>query len=60
MPKPHPFAAASASKGRARAVPKPALTIYGYAHVSTGGQSVDARRLFIIIFSWRMSVGTAA
>jgi hypothetical protein len=39
----HPFAAAPASKGRARAVPKPSVTVYGYARVSTGGQSVDAR-----------------
>ena len=43
MPKPHPFAAAPATKGRARAVPQPAVTVYGYAHVSTGGQSVDAQ-----------------
>ena len=43
MPKPHPFAAAPASKGRARAVSKPAVTVYGYARVSTGGQSVDAQ-----------------
>jgi DNA invertase Pin-like site-specific DNA recombinase len=42
MPQPHPFAAAPASKGRARAVSKPAVTLYGYARVSTGGQSVDA------------------
>jgi hypothetical protein len=32
----------AATKGRARAVPKPALTVYGYTRVSTGGQSVDA------------------
>src|SRR5271169_1868367 len=45
MPRPHPFAAATALKGRARAVkpPKPHVTIYGYARVSTGGQSVDAQ-----------------
>jgi DNA invertase Pin-like site-specific DNA recombinase len=43
MPKPHPFAAAPASKSRARAVSKPAVTVYGYARVSTGGQSVDAQ-----------------
>ena len=47
MPKPHPFAATPAGtpagKGRARAVPKPAVTVYGYARVSTGGQSVDAQ-----------------
>jgi DNA invertase Pin-like site-specific DNA recombinase len=40
MPQPHPFAAAPATKGRARAVPKPAV---GYARVSTGGESVDAQ-----------------
>jgi predicted site-specific integrase-resolvase len=45
MPRPHPFAAAPAPKGRARAVkpPKPDVTIYGYARVSIGGQSVDAQ-----------------
>jgi hypothetical protein len=43
MPKPHPFAAAPATKGRARAVPKPAVTVYGYARVSTGRKSVDAQ-----------------
>src|SRR5271165_4931290 len=43
MPKPHPFAAAPASKSRVRAVSKPAVTVYGYARVSTGGQSVDAQ-----------------
>jgi DNA invertase Pin-like site-specific DNA recombinase len=43
MPMPHPFAAAPATKGRAHAVPKPAVTVYGYARVSTGGQSVDAQ-----------------
>jgi DNA invertase Pin-like site-specific DNA recombinase len=43
MPRPHPFAAAPASKGQARAVPKPHVTVYGYARVSTGGQSVDAQ-----------------
>jgi DNA invertase Pin-like site-specific DNA recombinase len=43
MPRPHPFAAAPASKGRARAVPKSRVTVYGYARVSTGGQSVDAQ-----------------
>ena len=43
MPKPHPFATAPATRGRARSVPKPAVTVYGYARVSTGGQSVDAQ-----------------
>jgi DNA invertase Pin-like site-specific DNA recombinase len=43
MPQPHPFATAPASKSRARAAPKPATTVYGYARVSTGGQSVDAQ-----------------
>jgi DNA invertase Pin-like site-specific DNA recombinase len=43
MPQPHPFAAALATKGPARAVPKPRATIYGYARVSTGSQSVDAQ-----------------
>ena len=45
MPRPHPFAAVPARKGRARAVKpsKPQVTIYGYARVSTGGQSVDAQ-----------------
>src|SRR5215831_18229385 len=43
MPKPHPFAAAPAIKGRPRAVSKPALTVYGYARVSTSCQSVDAQ-----------------
>src|SRR6516164_6966582 len=43
MPKPHPFAAAPATQGRARAVSKPIVTVYGYARVSTGGQSVDAQ-----------------
>jgi DNA invertase Pin-like site-specific DNA recombinase len=43
MPQPHTFAAAPASKSRARTVPKPAVTVYGYARVSTGGQSVDAQ-----------------
>jgi DNA invertase Pin-like site-specific DNA recombinase len=43
MPKPHPFATAPAPKGRARAVLKPAVRVYGYARVSTGGQSVDAQ-----------------
>ena len=42
MPRPHPFAATPASKGRG-ALPKPAVTVYGYARVSTGGQSVDAQ-----------------
>jgi DNA invertase Pin-like site-specific DNA recombinase len=31
MPKPHPFATAPATKGRARTVPKPNVTVYGYA-----------------------------
>jgi DNA invertase Pin-like site-specific DNA recombinase len=43
MPQPHPFAAAPALKGRVRAVPKPRVTVYGYARVSIGGQSVDAQ-----------------
>jgi hypothetical protein len=43
MPKPHPFAPAPANKDRARAVSKPYVTVYGYARVSTGGQSVDAQ-----------------
>jgi DNA invertase Pin-like site-specific DNA recombinase len=43
MPKPHPFTTAPTTKGRARAVPKSAVTVYGYARVSTGGQSVDAQ-----------------
>jgi DNA invertase Pin-like site-specific DNA recombinase len=42
MPQPHPFAAA-ASKRRAHAASKPRVTVYGYARVSTGGQSVDAQ-----------------
>ena len=43
MPKPHPFATEPATKGRARTVPKPNVTVYSYARVSTGGQSVDAQ-----------------
>jgi DNA invertase Pin-like site-specific DNA recombinase len=43
MPKTHPFATAPATKGRGRAVRKPAVTVYGYARVSTGGESVDAQ-----------------
>jgi DNA invertase Pin-like site-specific DNA recombinase len=43
MPRPHPFATEPTGKGRVRAVPKPAATVYGYARVSTGGQSVDAQ-----------------
>src|SRR5215472_3481972 len=43
MPKPHPFATAPATKGRARSVSKAAVMVYGYARVSTGGQSVDAQ-----------------
>ena len=43
MPKPHPFAAAPTSWGRPPAVSKPAVTVYGYARVSTSGQSVDAQ-----------------
>ena len=43
MPKPRPFAAAPTPKSRTRAVPKPRVTVYGYARVSTGGQSVDAQ-----------------
>jgi len=44
MPNPHPFAATRADKGRARAVLKPAATVYGYTRVSTGGQSVEWSR----------------
>jgi DNA invertase Pin-like site-specific DNA recombinase len=43
MPRPHPFAAAPADKARVRAVAKPFVTVYGYARVSTDGQSVDAQ-----------------
>ncbi len=43
MQRPHPFAAAPTDKGRVRAVAKPCLTVYGYARVSTDGQSVDAQ-----------------
>jgi hypothetical protein len=43
MPKPHPFSAAPTPRSRVRAVPKPAVTVYGCARVSTGGQSVDAQ-----------------
>jgi DNA invertase Pin-like site-specific DNA recombinase len=43
MQKPHPFAAAPTNKGRVRAVSKPYVTIYGYARVSTDGQSVDSQ-----------------
>src|SRR5712692_12123111 len=43
MAKPHPFAVAPADKGRLRAVAKPYVTVYGYARVSTDGQSVDAQ-----------------
>jgi DNA invertase Pin-like site-specific DNA recombinase len=44
MPPPHPFAAtAPASKRRAHAASKSRVTVYGYARVSTGGQSVDAQ-----------------
>jgi DNA invertase Pin-like site-specific DNA recombinase len=43
MPRPHPFAAAPADKGRVRAIEKPNVTVYGYARVSTDGQSVDAQ-----------------
>jgi hypothetical protein len=43
MQRPHPFAAAPADKARVRVVAKPYVTIYGYARVSTGGQSVDAQ-----------------
>jgi DNA invertase Pin-like site-specific DNA recombinase len=34
---------ASNDKGRLRAVAKPYVTVYGYARVSTDGQSVDAQ-----------------
>ena len=40
---PHPFAVAPPDKGRVRAVAKPHVTVYGYARVSTDGQSVDAQ-----------------
>jgi DNA invertase Pin-like site-specific DNA recombinase len=40
---PRPFAAAPGSRGRPRAVSKPAVTVYGYARVSTSGQRVDAQ-----------------
>jgi DNA invertase Pin-like site-specific DNA recombinase len=40
MPRPHPF---TADKARVRAVAKPYVTVYGYARVSTGGQSVDVQ-----------------
>ncbi len=43
MQRPHPFAVAPADKARVRAVAKPHVTIYGYARVSTDGQSVDAQ-----------------
>jgi hypothetical protein len=43
MQKPHPFAVAPADKGRVRAVAKLYVTVYGYAQVSTDGQSVDAQ-----------------
>ena len=43
MPKPHPFAVAPAEKGRVRAFAKSHVTVYGYARVSTDGQSVDAQ-----------------
>jgi DNA invertase Pin-like site-specific DNA recombinase len=43
MRKHHPFGAAPADKGRVRAIAKPYVTVYGYARVSTDGQSVDAQ-----------------
>jgi DNA invertase Pin-like site-specific DNA recombinase len=43
MPKPDPFVAASADKGRARGVSKRNVMIYGYARASTGSQSVEAQ-----------------
>jgi DNA invertase Pin-like site-specific DNA recombinase len=43
MQKTHPFAVAPADEGRLRAGDKPYVTVYGYARVSTDGQSVDAR-----------------
>ena len=43
MQKPHPFTVAPADRGRVRAVAKPYVTVYGYARVSTGGQSVEAQ-----------------
>jgi DNA invertase Pin-like site-specific DNA recombinase len=44
MKRPHPFAVAPADKARVRAVAKPYVRVYGYARVSTDGQSVDAQR----------------
>jgi DNA invertase Pin-like site-specific DNA recombinase len=44
MQKPHPFAVAPPDKARVRAAAKPyVVTIYGYARVSTDGQSVDVQ-----------------
>ena len=43
MPQPHPFAAAPASQRRVHATLKSRVTVYSYARVSTGGQSVDAQ-----------------
>ena len=43
MPQPHPFAAAPASQRRVHATSKSRVTVYSYARVSTGGQSVDAQ-----------------
>src|ERR1700730_311062 len=43
MQKPHPFAVAPPDKGRVHAVANPHVTVYGYARVSTDGQSVDAQ-----------------
>jgi hypothetical protein len=34
---------AATDKGRLRTVTKPYVTVYGYARVSTDGQSVDAQ-----------------
>src|SRR5439155_2216536 len=43
MPRPHRFAAALTDKGKVRAAAKRHVTVYGYARVSTDGQSVDAQ-----------------
>jgi hypothetical protein len=43
MPKPHSFTIVPADKGRVRPAAKPYVTVYGYARVSTDGQSVNAQ-----------------
>src|SRR5438034_11776299 len=43
MERPHPFAAALTDKGKVRAAAKRYVTVYGYARVSTDGQSVDVQ-----------------